>query len=87
VRRSDEFDPRFALPQASVRYTSMVKALFDFESGGYRDLIPRDGDNKRDGELRYPADLKVVAAGLGITIPEEILAVTHPILPPDEAGR
>ncbi|MGR9400218.1 type VI-A CRISPR-associated RNA-guided ribonuclease Cas13a [Rhizobium leguminosarum] len=56
VRATDKFDPSFELPRNSVRFTSMVKALFEFDSGGYRTVVDDvDGKKKAKGELRYPA--------------------------------
>lgn len=54
---------QFGLPQASVRYTSMVKALFDFDSGGHRELVSgkiKKGDPivEAIGPLRYPQGFK-----------------------------
>lgn len=83
VRPKDGFDPRFCLPQASVRFTSMVKALFDFDAGGYRAVVHRDGKWKNRGELRYPEPFREAVARDGIVVPTEILAQTYPILPRD----
>jgi hypothetical protein len=44
----------FWLPQTSKRFTSMVKALFEFDRGGYRALEKEDGKLKARGKLEYP---------------------------------
>ena len=82
VRPKDSFDPRFALPQASVRYTSMVKALFDFDPGGYRELVRDEGKLKHRGELGYPKELRHHITLHEIDIPDEILNVSYPAIRP-----
>ena len=54
VRGDETFEPAFKLPMRSVRLTSMVKALFGFETGGYRDLVVEGSEKKAKGPLRYP---------------------------------
>jgi hypothetical protein len=59
---------QFSVPQSSARYTSMVKGLFSFDTGGNRDLEPvldnagkqkknKDGlpaPDRATGKLKYP---------------------------------
>jgi hypothetical protein len=80
VRPSDQFAPRFVLPQASVRFTSMVKALFDFDSGGYRAQVESEGKIKGRGEMRYPRALGETLSKLGTTMPAEVLEFSYPSL-------
>lgn len=47
----------FSLPQASVRYTSMVQALFSHGLGGHRTLVGMGRAAKHTGQLTYPASL------------------------------
>ncbi len=54
LRRDDRENLGFALPRASVRYTSMVQALFDFGNGGYRQKIETQKGEKSEGRLEYP---------------------------------
>ena len=54
VRDANAGNVWFNLPRRSVRYTSMVKALFDFDTGGYRRPINRNGKKERKGRLDYP---------------------------------
>ncbi|WP_322514720.1 type VI-A CRISPR-associated RNA-guided ribonuclease Cas13a [Rhodopseudomonas palustris] len=81
VKPREDFDPRFCMPQASVRFTSMVKALFDFDPGGYRAPLQRDGETKNRGELRYPEALFQLLVREQIEIPRSILEQEYPILP------
>jgi hypothetical protein len=80
VKLKDGFDPRFALPQASVRYTSMVKALFDFSPGGYRELVMEEGEWTQRGKLGYPLELRDRIALHKIAIPDPILNERYPAL-------
>lgn len=66
----------FKLPQASVRYTSMVKALFDFDPGGNRELVEDDGKQSCKGELGYPEAFRKKAGG---KVPESMYQ-TYPSL-------
>jgi hypothetical protein len=59
----------FHLPRASVRYTSMVKALFEFDHGGHRRLIGEEGDKKARGELAYPYEFR---QNTDLTVPDDI---------------
>ncbi|WP_417843800.1 type VI-A CRISPR-associated RNA-guided ribonuclease Cas13a [Thalassospira sp.] len=54
VKAGENVDVTFMIPQASVRYTSMVKALFEFDPGGYREMGKVGGKPKRNGRLQYP---------------------------------
>lgn len=81
VRPKDQFDPRFCLPQTSVRFTSMVKALFDFDPGGYRAPVERKGELKNRGELRYPEVLSQMLERGKIEVPRVILEQSYPVLP------
>ncbi|GAB5510426.1 MAG: hypothetical protein Rhims3KO_18270 [Hyphomicrobiales bacterium] len=54
VRSKETIDLQFALPAASVRYASMVQALFDFGSSGHRTSARGTGDSRK-GPLEYPA--------------------------------
>jgi hypothetical protein len=83
VRPSSGFDPRFALPHASVRFTSMVKALFDFDPGGYRAAVHRDGKLKNRGELRYPDAFLQMLEQNEILVPLSVLAQKYQNLPQD----
>jgi len=76
VRPKDGFDPRFHLPQASVRFTSMVKALFEFDQGGYRKTIPwKEGKKASRGQLGYPKEfIARIEQDETIHVPREVLA-------------
>jgi hypothetical protein len=80
VRPTDQFDPRFVLPQASVRFTSMAKALFDFDAGGYRAPVESEGKIKHRGEMRYPRALGDTLNRLETTMPAEVLEFSYPSL-------
>jgi hypothetical protein len=81
VKPKEGFDPRFCLPQASVRFTSMVKALFDFDPGGYRAPLHRDGKLKNRGDLHYPEEFRRVIELEKLDVPQSILMQAYPILP------
>ncbi|WP_316162832.1 type VI-A CRISPR-associated RNA-guided ribonuclease Cas13a [Bradyrhizobium sp. SZCCHNRI20481] len=74
ARGPEAGDIQFKLPQASVRFTSMVKALFDFDTGGYRIPIGVGAERKNKGELTYPPEL---SARYGRDLPSEIF-VSYP---------
>lgn len=57
LRGPDRESLRFCLPCRSVRYTSMVKALFEFDTGGYRMPVGPADKKKRRGPLTYPEAL------------------------------
>jgi hypothetical protein len=81
VRRHKELkDPAFVLPLASARYTSMVKALFDFSSGGYRTEITVGGETRK--LVRYPVDLRVLIERLGAAMPDDMLNDGFPEIRP-----
>ncbi|WP_417812527.1 type VI-A CRISPR-associated RNA-guided ribonuclease Cas13a [Thalassospira alkalitolerans] len=80
VRAGENTDVTFLIPQASVRYTSMVKALFEFDAGGYRAQVGPAADKKRKGRLTYP---EAVWRQYGDAIPECLRKVTYPELGSD----
>lgn len=51
-------DGRCSIPRTSVRFTSMVRALFDHDKGGNRKRITVDGKAKRVGVLSYAPQLE-----------------------------
>lgn len=70
---------RFPLPRRSVRYTSMVKALFDFDNGGYRKLLGPATKKKRRGFLEYPDEF---LRKFEDRVPS-LMLVRYPELPPE----
>jgi len=77
-------DPQFVLPLASVRYTSMVKALFDFQAGGYRKEIIVGQETKQRGELGYPVELRVLLGSLGADMPDDVLGMKLYVIQPQK---
>ncbi|WP_333825043.1 type VI-A CRISPR-associated RNA-guided ribonuclease Cas13a [Pinisolibacter sp.] len=73
----DGKDLSIDLPQVSVRFTSMVQALFGFDSGGHRELVETEGKLKARGRLTYPREF---LARHGDRLPKEVLS-EYPSLP------
>lgn len=80
VRAGEDADISFLIPRASVRFTSMVKALFEFDRGGYRAAVGAGKDRKRRGKLTYP---EAMWRQYGDAIPESLRTVTYPELGSD----
>lgn len=78
--RMKEFSPKFGIPKVSARFTSMVKALFDFGAGGYRREIKVGNEMKAAGELWYPPATWERAEALGLAVPEAIRQIHYPNL-------
>jgi len=68
--RIKDFNPQFVTPKVSVRFTSMVMALFNFGSGGYRDIVGAGKDASASGELRYPTGSWEPALKAQLAVPE-----------------
>lgn len=68
----------FSLPQAYVRFTSMVKSLFEYDHGGYGATISYTKGNKnkkgRKGVLTYPEQFQNQAVDI---VPSKILDIRY----------
>lgn len=76
LKRAETRHLQFQVPRASVRYTSMVKALFDFDDGGYRAVITEGGRQKRRGVMAYPP---AFAHGVD-NVPADLINRRHPAM-------
>nr|WP_321482178.1 type VI-A CRISPR-associated RNA-guided ribonuclease Cas13a [uncultured Cohaesibacter sp.] len=65
------------VPRHSIRLTSMVKALFEHDTGGYREFDGPVNDRKRRGELHYPSAL---LEDVGAFMPNSLEQSSHPAL-------